>query len=86
MAAIPVSKQVQTPPLLEFLRMPEGRMLTVDFNGDYRDIQKAYIAADRYVADYNLKPVALPYERYYTKAVSAADSSRMKIRIYIPVL
>ncbi|HSB93800.1 MAG TPA: GyrI-like domain-containing protein, partial [Flavitalea sp.] len=86
MAAIPVSKEVPSTPGLEFLRMPDGRMLTVDFNGNYRDIQQAYLAADRYISDYNLKPVALPYERYYTRAVTATDSTHMKIRIYIPVL
>jgi effector-binding domain-containing protein len=86
MAAIPVAKKTAPGGLLEFLHMPDGRMLTVEYNGDYRNIQSAYIAADRYINDYNLKPVALPYERYYTHAVSAADSTRMKIRIYIPVL
>ena len=86
MAAIPVSKRAPTSGLLEFLHMPDGRMLTVHFNGDYRNIQNAYIAADRYINDYNLKPVALPYERYLTYPVSASDSTRMKIRIYIPVL
>jgi effector-binding domain-containing protein len=86
MAAIPVGKKAPTSGLLEFLHMPDGRMLTVDYTGDYRNIQSAYIAADRYIDDYNLKPVALPYERYYTHAISAADSTKMKIRIYIPVL
>ena len=85
MAAIPVSKQSPATGMLEFLRMPEGRTLTVDFNGDYRNIQQAYIAADRYINDYNLQQVALPYERYYTHAISASDSTKMKIRIYIPV-
>jgi effector-binding domain-containing protein len=86
MAGLPVTRQVQATPGLEFQRMPEGRMLTVDFNGSYNEIQKAYMAADRYVTDHNLKTVALPYERYYTKAISSEDSNRMKIRIYIPIL
>jgi effector-binding domain-containing protein len=86
MAAIPVSKEAPTKPPLEFLRMPDGRMLTVDFTGDYRNIQRAYLAADRYINDYDLKPVALPYERYITHPISAEDSTRMKIRIYFPVL
>jgi len=86
MAGLPVTKEATVKPGLEYQRMPQGRMLTIDFNGDYRSIQKAYTAADRYITDHNLKTVALPYERYYTKPVDSEDSSRMKIRIYIPVL
>ena len=86
MAGLPVSRETEPQGSIRFQKMPLGRMLIVEFSGDYRNIQKAYTAADRYINDYGLKTVALPYERYLTNAVTATDSTRMKIRLYFPIL
>lgn len=82
MAGLPVNREVPVKSPIEYQRMPQGRMVTIDFKGPYSQIQDAYRAGDRFINDYNLKTVALPYERYY----SISDSTRAHVKIFIPIL
>ncbi len=87
MLGIPVNRSLQVDkPSIRIIRMPKGRMLTAIYTGSFSQRSLVYAAMKRYIVDKHLIQVSAEYEMYLDANLPVNDSSKIKIRVYFPVL
>ena len=62
-----------------------GRLLQVGFNGDLKNFSRCETAAAQYILSQHLKTVAQPIQQYDRLPVTAADSSSVSMKYFLPV-
>ena len=87
-AGIPMGGDLpRGPEGMRVLEMPaKGKMLVGKFYGPYRDLPRLYGAMRKYIFDKKLVVIGAPYEKFFSRGRSAADSLQMTIELHFPVL
>lgn len=85
MAGIPVNKTALANGNIECLKMPKGRMLVGEYEGIYSKRTSLSNAMEKYLRDYMMIGVAVPYEKYLNGSIPATDTSIVKLKMYYPV-
>jgi effector-binding domain-containing protein len=81
---IPVTDEFKAKNSFELLKFPvNGRLLVGDYEGPATQLNKIYIAMDKYVTDKKMSKVALPMEKYPYSA--ASDTAAIKMQLIYPV-
>ena len=84
MVAVPVKEKAELEGF-EYLSMPAGKLLQVDYIGNYDGIGKAHEAIDQYIVDNNLEKGYPIIEQYLSDPAQEPDSSKWLTKIYYPV-
>ena len=70
---------------INFLAMPKnGNMLVAHYHGEYGKSSEVYTALERYVTDYNLSRVYVPFERYLGN-MPTSNQSIVDMDVFCPV-
>lgn len=81
---ISITEEFKTKNNVEILKFPvNGRLLVGDYEGPTTQLNKLYIAMDKYVTDKKISKVALPMEKYpYNPAL---NTEAIKMQLIYPV-
>ncbi|KYP15558.1 GyrI-like domain-containing protein [Flavihumibacter sp. CACIAM 22H1] len=67
--------------------LPAGKqMLTAEFKGAYKDIDKAYKALDQYRKDYSLVSYMLPFEDLLSPGFGFLPEDKIRVKVCLPIL
>jgi hypothetical protein len=68
-------------------KLPAGKqMLTAEFKGVYKDIDKVYKAIDQYRKDYSLVGYMLPFEDLLSPGFGFQPEDKIRIKLCYPIL
>ena len=84
--AMPINEKVRTySKTILYEEIPAQKVVTVDYWGDYKKMEKAYTAMFAYLETNDLKLSGAPWEEYHTDPMSETDTTKWLTRIYYPV-
>ena len=86
MVAIPVNKELTGNKNFSFKRMVPGNILVAELKGGMHNIKKASNELETYIKDYQLIPVAIPFESLVTNRMNEPDTAKWITRLYYPIL
>lgn len=87
-ASVGINKDVVTKEgdIVSLKKMPyQMNLLTLDYNGPYRDITKAYQALEDYRSDNRYVTMAIPFHKYMQEGYGFADSAVVHMKVCYPV-
>lgn len=70
---------------METFEIPAGKMLVLDYYGDYEAIAEAHYAMDDYMKEHSLQQRLPIFEEYVTDPATEPDTSKWLTRVYYPV-
>lgn len=82
--AIPVKSKGEVKGF-ETIEIPAGKMLLVDYYGNYEGIGEAHIAVDQYLAAKGLKAGIPVIEEYVTDPQAEPDTAKWLTKVYYPL-
>lgn len=86
MTGIPASGFAAPESNISYMQMPVGgKMITAVYTGIYKERSRAYAAMEKYISDYELKIVSVPYEKFSDNKLPVSDESFVKLKLYYPV-
>jgi effector-binding domain-containing protein len=80
-AAMPIKSIAQLGEDIEIIDLPAGKVITLDYLGDYDKMEDAYYALEDYANDRGLEIVMPAVEEYVTDPGSEPDTSKWLTRI-----
>lgn len=88
LASIGIRNNVQTPEgdIVSLKKMPfQLNLLTIDYQGPYSGVLKAYQALENYRQDYRYVTMAIPFHKYMQEGYGFDDSTMVHMKICYPV-
>lgn len=87
-ASVGIRNNVETPEgdIVSLKKMPfQLNLLTIDYNGPYSGVSKAYQALENYRQDYRYVTMAIPFHKYMQEGYGFADSAVVHMKVCYPV-
>jgi len=86
MTAIPINKEIKESTKQKIKNLLyHGNILTAEITGGNYSLDKAFRSLNNYIRDYELTPVAIPYNVLLTDRQKDTDTSQWKTKICFPI-
>lgn len=85
MVAIPVNKKLAGNSTISYSRFVPWKVLTAEIVGGNKTVEQALKQMKTVIADYQISPMAIPFESLVTDRSQEPDTSKWVTRIYTPV-
>jgi hypothetical protein len=85
MVAIPVNKQLPGNGIISFSRFVPWKVITAEVTGGNKTVEDALNQMKIFISDYQISPMAIPFESLVTDRSKEPDTSKWVTRIYTPV-
>lgn len=86
MMGFPVNKVLSASHGVQFMTMPQSRILVGYFNDSYKNKEKLYNAMRQYMRDNFIHPMIQPFERFDNNKLPASDSSVVNMQLIVPYM
>jgi len=86
MLGFPVDKKAAPANGVEYMTMPQGKILVGYFNDQYKNKGNLYNAVRQYMADNYMHPIIQPFERFDNNKVPLSDTSRINMQLIVPYM
>jgi len=84
MLGLPVNDKIKAD--VEYMNMPQGKILVGYFKGKYKNRDKLYTAMRTYMNDNYIHPMIQPFERFQEDKLPSADSTTVDMQVVIPYM
>ncbi|HVU94899.1 MAG TPA: GyrI-like domain-containing protein [Puia sp.] len=85
LAAVPVDTRLENKGDLFFMRLIPWRYLACEVKGGPGTVDMAFRSMDKFIRDYQLTVMAIPFQMLVTDRRAEPDSTRWVTRIYYPI-